>query len=116
MTPREFKAWFEGFTEAMDGQPTPAQWAKIKERVAQIDGTPTSYPVYVDRYVPRRYWDLEPYRVWCSGAANTGRVEERLAVNACGSVGARVAADGMLYNAAEAMLTLGKADYRDMDS
>ncbi len=67
MTPREFKAWFEGFVEAMTDHPTPAQREKIKLRVGQIDGNPVSYPVYVDRYWPRRvvpWWTNEPY--WAS--------------------------------------------------
>lgn len=46
MTPQEFKAWFEGFTEAMTGLPTEAQWEKIKDRVSKIDGRVTTYPVY----------------------------------------------------------------------
>jgi hypothetical protein len=36
MTPNEFKLWFEGYAEALNGLPTEAQWARIKERVAQI--------------------------------------------------------------------------------
>jgi len=48
----EFKAWFEGFTEDMDGAPTTKQWKRIKERVAEIDGVAISYPVYVERYWP----------------------------------------------------------------
>lgn len=79
MTPKEFKAWFDGFTEAMEGMPSEAQWQKIKARVAEIDGTPVSYPVFVDRYWPRRlpYWwnyewndNLQPYRIW--GASMSG--------------------------------------------
>lgn len=54
MTPSEFKAWFEGFTDAMSGPPTKAQWAKIKERVDMIDGTPIS-PVVIREYWPRYY-------------------------------------------------------------
>lgn len=61
----EFKAWFEGFTEAMEGAPSEAAWERIKARVEEIDGTPISYPVYIDRYVTphRPYWD----RIWYSG-------------------------------------------------
>ena len=44
MTPEEFKPWFEGFTEAMEGMPTEAQWEKIKQRVGEIDGNSISYP------------------------------------------------------------------------
>ena len=46
----EFKAWFEGFTEAIPGVPTKAQWARIKARVKEIDGTYTPYRVFYDRY------------------------------------------------------------------
>ncbi len=52
MTPKEFKAWFEGFTEAFSGMPTKAQWLRIKERVAEIDGQPITERVFVDRYWP----------------------------------------------------------------
>ena len=60
MTLAEFKAWFQGFTENMDGdRPTAKQWKRIKARVKDIDGTPIT-PVIFERYV-RRY---EPY--WTS--------------------------------------------------
>ena len=52
MTPQEFKAWFDGFTEALSGVPTKAQWARIKDRVSEIDGQPTTERIYVDRYWP----------------------------------------------------------------
>ena len=53
MTLAEFKAWFEGFTESMEGQPTAKQWKRIKERVAQINGVAvTREVIYRDRYWP----------------------------------------------------------------
>lgn len=55
MTPQEFKSWFEGFTEAMSGVPTKAQWARVKDRVGEIDGKAVTERVYVDRYI-HRYW------------------------------------------------------------
>lgn len=42
MTPMEFKAWFEGFTESISFTPNAQQWTRIKERVAEIDGTPVT--------------------------------------------------------------------------
>lgn len=37
MTFKEYKAWFEGFTEAFDGKvPTKAQWKRIQERLAEV--------------------------------------------------------------------------------
>lgn len=55
MTLSEFKAWFEGFSEGIDTAPTEKQFAKIKAKVALITGTPTTYPVFIDRY--RTYLD-----------------------------------------------------------
>lgn len=59
MTPQEFKAWFEGYTEAMDEKPTGKQWERIKARVAEIDGRPTTHTVFHD------WW--RPYVSWHSG-------------------------------------------------
>ena len=59
MTPQEFKAWFDGFTEALEGTPNEKQWDRIKARVAEINGVSITYPVYIDRYYPSyppRYW------------------------------------------------------------
>lgn len=55
----EFKAWFEGFTENIEGAPTEAQFEKIRAKVAEIDGNPVTERVYLDRYVVpwRRIWD-----------------------------------------------------------
>lgn len=55
MTPQEFKAWFDGFTENCDGPPNEKQWDRIKARVAEINGVSITYPVYIDRY---RNWPL----------------------------------------------------------
>ena len=52
MTPVEFKSWFEGFTESMSGVPTKAQWARVKERVAEIDGKSIVGVPYWDGYLP----------------------------------------------------------------
>lgn len=59
----EFKAWFEGFTEDMDGAPSEKQWKRIKEQVAAVDGVAITYPVYVDRYIRPYPYDRYPYWV-----------------------------------------------------
>jgi hypothetical protein len=73
MTPNEFKAWFDGFTEAFDKAPSQKQWARIKERVAEIDGKPVTEKVFVDRYwlqhVP---YSRPPYWHWLYYTSNTG--------------------------------------------
>lgn len=62
MTLSEFKAWFEGYTEGITGAPTKAQFDRIKKKVAAIDGTVTTYPIYVDLYHDywRRAWPNYP--------------------------------------------------------
>ena len=37
MTLNEFRAWFDGFSEAIGDAPTPEQWAKIKAKVSSLD-------------------------------------------------------------------------------
>ena len=46
MTLNEFKAWFEGFTEMMEGAPTEKQWRRIKARVVDISNDVVKLPVY----------------------------------------------------------------------
>lgn len=63
----EFKAWFEGFTESMEGAPTRLQWERIKEQIESItpEPTPTPMPDLVDRYVrpmPDRW--AQPHITW----------------------------------------------------
>jgi len=43
MTPSEFKAWFEGFTENMKGPPGEKAWARIQARVKEIAPAASSY-------------------------------------------------------------------------
>lgn len=57
MTLAEFKAWFEGFTEGIKVVPDTSQWQRIKKRITEIDNSPTSFPVYIERYVT-------PYKTW----------------------------------------------------
>lgn len=69
MTLAEFKAWFEGFTEDLEGAPNEKQFAKIKQRVAEIDGTPVN-PVVIREYI-RPYWHGPYYGpVYGSSRAN----------------------------------------------
>jgi len=77
MTLSEFKAWFDGFSEGIDKAPTEKQFAKIKAKVAEIDGAPVTERIYIDRYWPTytyRYWGY-PF-TWgaetIGGAAATG--------------------------------------------
>lgn len=90
----EFKAWFEGFTESMKTAPNEKQWARIKARVAEIDGAEITKHVYVDRYwtYPHHYW-ASPFYSGGIGAAKT------------------ICSGEPTWNSGLAMGALGKADY-----
>lgn len=63
MTLSEFKAWFEGFTESMDGPPSLKQWERIQARVKEISGAPVTERIIHD------WWPRErdrPYRAFLS--------------------------------------------------
>ena len=100
MNTQEFKAWFEGFTESMNGPPTKKAWARIKERVAEIQpGVSTTYPVFVDRY-----WHYgPPYYAYGSVA---GSVTNTLA----GSNSQECSNATISFNASDAFTALGRAD------
>lgn len=103
MTQAEFKAWFEGFTEAIEKAPTQKQWARIKERVAEIDGTPVTERIYVDRYVrPYERWWYYPttYPSWVTygaGDLTAGSVTTSNTTQAA-------------FNSAQAMYALGSME------
>lgn len=93
----EFKAWFEGYTEGLEGAPTKAQFDRIKAKVSEITGTPITYPVYIDRYVEpyRRY-----YATWASSGGAVGSGTQLLST-------AGRAGD---FQGEAAMYALGKAE------
>lgn len=71
MTLSEFKAWFEGFTENLDGPPNKKQWARIQKRVGEITGI--SGIQYIDRYVyPSTvpYWPVYQPTITCGSSTN----------------------------------------------
>lgn len=52
MTINEFKAWYSGFCEGIPGAPTAAQWNKIRQRIAQLDGNDTTCSNFHALYMP----------------------------------------------------------------
>jgi hypothetical protein len=52
MTRSEFKAWFDGFCENIHGLPNKRQWARIQERVGEIDESEK----ITERIIERRDW------------------------------------------------------------
>jgi len=93
MTQQEFKAWFDGFTEAMEGPPNKKQWGRIKERVKEIDGAAITHPLFVDRYWQRYGTPYYPWYTVCTSGS---------------------ALSGQSFNSSQALLALGKADYEGL--
>ncbi len=115
MTPTEFKSWFEGFTEALTATPTKTQWARIKERVAEIDGKPVTERHYIDRYWPQYL----PYLTYISRTYptyTTTGVQGQSNLSGCSnqvsSAGNQYSLSqlGQNFSSTTAMYALGKAD------
>jgi hypothetical protein len=107
MTPNEFKAWFDGFTEAFEGRiPTKAQWGRIRDRVAEIDGKAVTERVYVDRYWPT-HLRLPPWTTYYGTTGGVGAATTNLQ-NASNQY--LLAAHGCSFNSSHAMAELGRAE------
>ncbi len=114
MTPSEFKAWFDGFTEALDGIPSEAQWKRIKARVAEIDGRTITEHVWVNRYLPH-YW-VTPYMpnyvvppyVLCGSSIGVG-------ASGAGTMTMTNAAANSTFDSHSAMLSLGRAEASELN-
>ncbi len=124
----EFKAWFGGFTENMDGPPGEKAWRRIQARIEEIkDAPPTSYPVYIDRYwnnYPRPWWDYtSPYygSVGMSMQAALNNVQQapqnyQAVPNGTGSpTTITYNPTTITYNPGDAFRALGRADAETMN-
>lgn len=100
MTLAEFKAWFEGFTESLDGAPSEKQWKRIKARVAEIDGTPITETVFIYRFVEpyHRYYDRALWGTACAGGVSAAQCANAAGLNA----GQSVSLVGMMSDAGRA--------------
>lgn len=109
----EFKAWFEGYTESMEGAPSKKQWERIKEQVGAIDGVAVTQTVYLNWY-RHRYFPQGPY--WsalgvgsCSssvGGQAQNAVDYMAVVNSAGHNGD----GGTVFDGVTAMYAAGKAE------
>ncbi len=67
MTLAEFKAWLDGFKEAVGDAPTPEQWQRIVGKLATVYEPLPVLPSYPAQPYP--YFHLSP--VWCGPATST---------------------------------------------
>lgn len=109
MTLSEFKAWFEGYTEGLDGAPTEKQFKRIKAKVAEITGAPITQTVLVDRYRDyyRQYYGTP---VW---GGVLGNVSYASGTNGLGEIAQMGVGQQMLdadWDSHTAMYAAGKAE------
>lgn len=95
MKTSEFKAWFAGYVENLDGPPNKKQWKRIQARVDEIDGVAVTEHVFIDRYW-RRYPTWETFRVGDP------------VVSTCQSVSSNEPVQ--IFNSTVAMTSVGSAD------
>lgn len=98
----EFKAWFEGFTEDMDGPPSAKQWKRIKKRVSEITSDPTPWPI-IERYY------IQPYRPYWN-TIYCGSLQGSSDTVTWNTTGGRPATNTVAFNA------VGKAEALEMES
>jgi len=72
----EFKAWLEGFNEAIDGRPTKVQYQKILDKLIQVEETRIeiqyqnyTWPYWYQPYRP--WWNIASYNLDTTKAGNT---------------------------------------------
>lgn len=107
MTLSEFKAWFEGFTDCMDGAPSEKQWKKITAKVGEITGAPITREVYIQSYRDvRPYWNSWPNPIvtFASGIASS---EGTVCMNGADGL---IGPAGHKWDSHGAMFAAGKAD------
>jgi len=68
MTLAEFKAWLDGFKEAVGDAPTPEQWQRIVGKLATVYEPLPVLPALPAQPYPS--FPLSP--VWCGPATSTG--------------------------------------------
>lgn len=103
MNIQEFKAWFEGFNENLNGPPDTRQWARIVEKICMIkNAPPTKEVVFRDHwYQPwQRYWPS--YVTW---AVSQDKVRSDSDM-----VSAQVCATSSVFNPSDAFRDLGRAE------
>lgn len=116
MTLNEFKAWFDGFTENVSKAPTIKQWARIKERVGEINDVAVTERIYVDRWVTpyRPYWST--YSYWSNASpVFMGSINSNLT----GAATQPVTSDTVYlsaFNSIDAMHAAGQAEAASMEN
>lgn len=104
MNLQEFKAWFEGFTENLDGPPSERQWKRIVEKIGKIaDAPPVPVRVFHDHY-------YKPWARWYGPMYATN------SPGTCGAVGQQLDASAVetaiteTFDSGAAFKQLGRAE------
>ena len=117
----EFKAWFEGFTESIEGLPNKKQWERVKEKVALVDGKSIVYREYVDRWYSRPYygssWTTLSYNAAdtnCNGVGSSQIMYSNSGVKTIAGV-ENYSMNEKNYDSHTAMYSLGKSEALEVE-
>lgn len=116
----EFKAWFDGFTENLDGPPTTKQWKRVQDKVAEIKEMPaTTYHTFIrDHYYP--WWhqhhhhyhstpNMPYFTTTCVGLAQSNG-----AMNLNNDITYQSSQNHVDFDSSRAFTDLGRAEYQTM--
>lgn len=56
----QFLAWFEGFSENIEGAPTEKQWDRLKQKLAQLEPETSFQPVSTPKRAPAQVPHVAP--------------------------------------------------------
>ena len=77
MTSDDFRAWLSGFSEAVDGAPTEAQWARVLEKLGQVVPVAPIIPFDFPRPSIPNTWGTWPYGTTSNGTRVVDAVSGR---------------------------------------
>lgn len=116
----EFKAWFEGFAENLEGPPTEKQWARITDKIGQIkDAPPVAQHVFHDHYyrTVRRWYEEWPRLTYLSGQnASASPLQYPAGLSATVQAKAEVLQVAAPFNSGAAFRDLGRAEALSMST
>lgn len=83
----EFKQWLEGFEEAVGDAPTPAQWAKIRERLDKVVNVTPSRDLFPHIHNALTYSDYSALQNTSTASPQSVSATDRQAALSLSSLG-----------------------------
>lgn len=119
----EFKSWFEGFTENLDGVPNPKQWARIRAKIGEIKDAPAttrveyiySYPQYWQPYQPVRWGTYYSTNIGGSVQAHQNYQQAQAQTLGQGLLAGQSGQHVIDWNSGEAFKQMGRAEAAEVN-